>query len=369
MYKIMEDKRDIQENAIEWYISNEFVFKKLAKKVENILIEIFNSTNVNYHIVTSRSKDIESFRKKISKDKYDNPIIQIKDLAGIRVITYVEDEVKAVCRTIEDAFQIDKDNSLDKSEELGIDKVGYKSIHYIASLKEDRLKLPEYKIYENRVFEIQVRTILQHAWAEIEHDRNYKFSGKLPDEISRRFKLLAGSLEISDREFNNISKEIDAISREVAAGMKKGKLDFDVNSTSLKQFMETKFEVLESSGFTMDRKFSDDILKELSDYGINTLHDFDIVIPKDLVSVLTNNKEELKNKLSFGGLIRLILILNDGTKYFSKSWNTKWKVWSRTKNYNNVYDQYKVDVDGIFEKFNVILKYTAPKEPEADNAG
>lgn len=351
----MEGKSDIQDLAVEWYISNELIYKKLAKKIENILIEIFNSNNVNYHIVNSRSKDLDSFRKKINNDKYNNPIEQIKDLAGIRIITYVEDEVKIVCKILEEIFNIDKEHSLDKSKELGIDKVGYKSVHYVASLKLDRLKLPEYKIFEKKCFEIQVRTILQHAWAEIEHDRNYKFSGKLPDEISRRFKLLAGSLEMSDREFNNISKEIDIISKKVEIGTKKGKLEFPLNSTSLKQYIETKFEFLEADGFTFIQKMSKNLITELNSFGIKTLKDLDQIVPKDLGEKLKDNFDKLNGRITIGGLTRLILLINDGEKYFEKSWNGEWKYWSREKDFSEIFSYYKINITRIKDEFGVQL--------------
>ena len=143
----MEDRSIIEEESVEWYIKSRPTYKKLAEKVENIVTELLELNNISFHIVTSRGKTIESFKTKINNDKYDDPINQITDLAGIRIITYVEDEVKQVCETIESAFDIDKDKSLDKSKELGIDKVGYKSVHYVAKLKEDRLGLPEYKIF------------------------------------------------------------------------------------------------------------------------------------------------------------------------------------------------------------------------------
>ncbi|WP_188047733.1 GTP pyrophosphokinase [Vibrio vulnificus] len=183
-------------NLVDWYIKSQPIFKRLANKVESFLIEYFDMHSVGYHIVTSRVKTIESVRDKGKSTKYSDPISQIQDFAGIRIITYVEDEITIIRKIIEDNFDIDEENSSNKSEALGVDKVGYQSVHYVAKLKEDRLKLPEYKQYEGKCFEIQIRTILQHAWAEIEHDRNYKFSGKLPDELSRRFKILAGVLEL-----------------------------------------------------------------------------------------------------------------------------------------------------------------------------
>jgi putative GTP pyrophosphokinase len=349
----MDKKSEIEEKAIEWYISNQNTYKKLALKVENIVKEILDINEASYHIVTCRAKDIDSFKKKIAKEKYDDPINQITDLAGIRVITYVEDEVEQVCKLIEGIFNIDKDRSLDKSTELGVDKVGYKSVHYVAMLKQDRLKLPEYQAFKNKYFEIQVRTILQHAWAEIEHDRNYKFSGKLPIEIQRRFKLLAGSLEISDREFNNISKEIDKVSKEIELGTKEGKLDFEVNSTSIRQYLGTKFIKLKESGFPFINTDDPYVIKELEDYGIKTLEELDKIIPKDFIKVFLESEEESPRELALIALVRMILIINDYNRYFSNSWKGKWQVWSNKGEYEKIFKHYSIDWDKINENYKV----------------
>jgi putative GTP pyrophosphokinase len=89
--------------------------------------------------------------------------------------------------------------------------------------------------------EIQVRTILQHAWAEIEHDIQYKSSTAIPEEIRRRFMALAGMLEIADREFQAIQgadKEIIDTAREkVARGDLVG---VEITPLSLKQFLDKK---------------------------------------------------------------------------------------------------------------------------------
>src|SRR5437868_4464764 len=323
----MSEITEIKKKAVEWYINNRQVYKKLSSKVETILSEILELQNLPYHIITSRAKDIDSFKKKAENDKYSDPVNQITDLAGIRVITYVEDEIIKICKVIEDTFDIDKENSSDKSKELGIDKVGYKSVHYIGKIKPDRLQLPEYSGFAGKSFEIQVRTILQHAWAEIEHDRNYKFTGKLPDEISRRFKLLAGFLEIADREFNYISLEIDKISKEVEEGTKTGDLNFELNSTSLKQYIETKFKDLigiKSLQFVS----TETAITELEKFDIKSLAELDAIIPEDFIETFNKLGNELHDRVSVGGLIRLLLIIKDVNKYFTKAWGQNWHSWS-----------------------------------------
>lgn len=61
----------------------------------------------------------------------------------------------------------------DKSLDRGVDEIGYNAIHLDAMLKEDRANLPEHQRYKHLKFEIQITTILQHTYAEIEHDLLY----------------------------------------------------------------------------------------------------------------------------------------------------------------------------------------------------
>lgn len=202
----------------------------------------------------------------------------------------------------------------------------------------------EYKNLKNLFFEVQVRTILQHDWAEIEHDKNYKFSGKLPDEIARRFMLLAGSLEIADREFNNISKEIDSLSFEVEKGIKSGELNFEINTTSLNQFLSTKFENLLKDRKVLSWSRSEQIIDELEKYGIKSLDELNNLISSEKINDIENfYLNDLEKEVRAIGLIRFILILNDYRKYFENSYDKKWKVWhNRVKN-KALFDKYNVD--------------------------
>ncbi|ENB2049052.1 hypothetical protein D2H34_000425 [Vibrio fluvialis] len=308
----------------EWYIENRPIYKRLANKVESILIEVLDDKKISYHIVTSRAKDIESARKKSSDVKYTSHT-DIQDLSGIRVVTYVEDEVNQVNQIIEDLFDIDTRNSSNKSIDLGTDRVGYKSVHYVAKLKEDRLGLTEYKQYIDKVFEIQVRTILQHAWAEIEHDRNYKFSGELSTELTRRFKLLAGVLELADSEFNSISRDIDSITEDVS----KGNMDIELSSSALTSFLKTKYKnIFDHFGLVQDIHGTGAV--ELKSFGIETIKQLDDIIPDDfdkfIKYFLNENNDEVVYEL---GLFRTLMIINDYHKYFSELSPT-WTYWNST---------------------------------------
>jgi hypothetical protein len=83
------------------------------------------------------------------------------------------------------------------------------------TLPENRTELPEYSQYKNLVAEIQVRTILQHAWAEMEHDIRYKSAKESPPLVNQKFTSLAGLIEIADREFQMIQDEITELDQAV----------------------------------------------------------------------------------------------------------------------------------------------------------
>ena len=87
------------------------------------------------------------------------------------------------------------------------DAFGYLSLHYICSLPEDE-DFPEELC--GRRFEIQIRTILQHAWSDINHDLGYKNQFGVPRAITRELARLAGLLELADNEFVRVRDDMNS---------------------------------------------------------------------------------------------------------------------------------------------------------------
>jgi hypothetical protein len=112
----------------------------------------------------------------------------------------------------------------------------------LVKLKENRLALPEYARFRGLVAELQVRTILQHAWAEIEHEIQYKAVDVLPKEISRRFLALAGMLEIGDREFQALADAHQELQEDARKRIAAGDLDnLELTSDSLQALLDKKY--------------------------------------------------------------------------------------------------------------------------------
>ena len=119
------------------------------------------------------------------------------------MITYVHSDVSAVADLLHDQVVVldDRDMGQETARE---GRFGYASRHLQIAL--DPADAAPFEALAGRVVQVQIRTVLQHAWAEFEHDIRYK--GTMPDEhardFDRRFTLAAGLLELADREFSTI---------------------------------------------------------------------------------------------------------------------------------------------------------------------
>ena len=177
------DFRAHEEAAVAAYYRKRQYFKSFADIIQQIIQEALTRRNIKVQSVQAREKDPESFGKKAgtpletdpTKPKYPQPLEQITDLAGIRVITYFPKTLGEVDKLLNEEFDIQERS--DKGELLlEQERFGYSSVHYLVRLSRSRIQLPEYAPYDGAIAEIQVRTVLQHAWAEIEHDIQYKSS-------------------------------------------------------------------------------------------------------------------------------------------------------------------------------------------------
>ena len=319
----MKKTNDRERTYINWYMKNQGLYNQCKETVERLLITLLKKEKIAYHSVESRVKTESSFIQKCMNEKYEKPLDEITDLCGLRIITYTNQDVVKICKLIEKQFRIDRANSIDKSKQMGEDQVGYLSIHYIVSLSNRRAKLEEYKSYANIKFEIQVRTLLQHAWAEIEHDRNYKFSGELPKDIKRRFYLVAGALELLDREFEQISNDIDNYAILVRENAEKGNFDTPIDSTSLIEYLNIKL-----SGFCLrDKTFHSldkELINELQTFGINYLQDLEYIMDERVIDSLASSTDNLAS-YNYIGLLRDLMMIADPQKYFLNAWQNHWQ--------------------------------------------
>lgn len=241
---------EFDQTHVDDYIRQRPKFEALAAAIEQILKRALQRRNIKIAFTQSRAKEIESFRRKISevskddsnKPKYADPLNDISDLAGVRVITLVASVIQEVDELIREEFDILE--RIDKGEETYKDgHLGYTSVHYRIAFTAQRLALPEYADFEGMKAEIQVRTIVQHTWAEIEHDILYKATGHPPAVIQRRFSALAGALDLVERELQSLVDEDRNLRQNALQSVESGNLKkVEITADTLKAYLDKRLE-------------------------------------------------------------------------------------------------------------------------------
>ena len=206
-------------------------FQEQQKVVMNVLTEACKNAGIIISNIESRIKAYDSLEKKLGLkgDKYHS-LHDITDILGFRIITYYVDDVDRVASLVERLFQIDWENSVDKRKLLEIDSFGYMSLHYICYDGKFPFK-----------FEVQMRTLLQHAWANMNHDTGYKSGVEVPRYYLRSMSRMAGLLELVDEEFSKIRIELADYRRRVQSLVASGNLDeVALDGETFKSFLELK---------------------------------------------------------------------------------------------------------------------------------
>ena len=193
-----------KEEVISLWKQDKKCHKILTEKINEILESNVCKQGLNARIFC-RTKDDTSLMKKLYKKGFDY-YPSMTDKSGARVICKFKQDLQIVQEIIQELFEvISKDN---KIHHLDFKEQGYKSIHFDVVLKADSVEPEIYKLLENYVAEIQVRTNCEDTWAEIYHDIGYKENSDMSSEIKREFYCLAGLLEVADNCFSTLNEKI-----------------------------------------------------------------------------------------------------------------------------------------------------------------
>ena len=187
------------------YNRNLASYEAITQQFQSMLTMLLESQALHIQSISGRTKDQMSLANKIAKKSHKyGALDEITDLCGVRIITYYEDEVDKIAAFICKHFSIDRENSIDKRKKLSPSEFGYASLHLIVNLPVNARGICQGAYDRICKVEIQIRSILQHAWAEIEHDLEYKNPAGTSDEIRRRFSRAAALLEAADEEFRSL---------------------------------------------------------------------------------------------------------------------------------------------------------------------
>ncbi len=217
-------------------------YERLGMNLKQALEGFLEEAGISFLAVNYRVKSLESFMEKIGRKHYANPFDQTEDMCGLRVVCYFQSDIEKIKKLICSELTIVE--SFDKSDHMSPTQFGYRSSHFIVKIRKDWLKAPNYRGLQNLKAEIQVRTILMHSWAEIEHKLAYKKKEHIPDQFRRKFSRLSAKLEEADEQFEELVQGIWKHQTDVLtwAEEKPGfDWDMEMNLDNLQAFLDFHF--------------------------------------------------------------------------------------------------------------------------------
>jgi ppGpp synthetase/RelA/SpoT-type nucleotidyltranferase len=204
----------VDELRTEYVSRYEQILRPLATRLADQLQDHLTGTQ-RIDRNTARAKSTERFLTKANKTKcdgkfkYEHPLDQIQDLIGARIIVLYKQDVDSVSSVIERYYShIERRELIPESEK----EFGYVGKHFILALPEDLFDDDADRKRAPIFFELQIKTLFQHAWSEAEHDLSYKPGKVLTSLQKRRVALTAAQAWGSDELFAQLFSEISDIS-------------------------------------------------------------------------------------------------------------------------------------------------------------
>lgn len=187
------------------------ILNPIAGKLTKLIQDMVSGTP-RVDMVAARAKSPDRFLRKANKKddhgrlRYEHPFEQIQDLIGARIVVFYMQDVDAVCEIVERYFRRIEAKVLAPE---AADRFGYVGMHYILAMPEDviaddfdRDRIPQF-------FELQIKTLFQHAWSEAEHDVGYKPSDTITSHQQRQLAFTAAQAWGADHIFSQLHHELN----------------------------------------------------------------------------------------------------------------------------------------------------------------
>ena len=255
---INKNKKLNVNKCLEEYKTLKGLYKDFSITVKHLLENLLKEHDFKHQPISCREKNEQSLKNKLQNSQSFKSVKCIDDLAGCRIIFYLNDSVERVIQYLRDEFEV-------VNQKLKYSDNGYKAVHLIVKLKKDRLQLTEYKRFDSLKCEIQLTTVLFHAWSEMAHDIIYKPEKSLSEFDKRAFR------SIENRFINTMKNHVqeaqynfDFIAKDMKR-IKQGKKIFDHSFLDSLSKAETNNKIHEKlySLSQYIREFGDKTPKEL----------------------------------------------------------------------------------------------------------
>jgi len=272
------------------YTNSIHIYEKLCVIVKAELEKLIDAKKIILSVpMQTRVKELSSIVQKIERKNTYTSLDDMKDLAGLRIITVFKEDVDKIRSILEENFVIC--TAEDVSSRLKENQFGYSSMHFEITLKDDWCIVPSLNQLRGKIIEVQVRTTAQHIWAAASHVLQYKSENNVPKEILRSVNRVAALLELVDLEFTRVLDEKNAYIKSVEKDYTNDNIELNVENLRaiLYHYLPNK-NAIEPENY-------DEMLKLLIKSNINDTKQLISVIERNIKQAIIEEQTATKNIL------------------------------------------------------------------------
>lgn len=299
-------------SLIKQFLKNLPQYQQLCAEVEYTRRKRLDDNGIAYATVSGRAKTLESFLEKLNRKSYDDPLTQITDFAGVRVVFLYLSDREAIEQIIEAEFS--KIEKIDKVDEQENDRFGYAALHYLVELGAQPSGA-RYDTLKHLTCEIQVRTILQDAWAVIDHRLVYKRESDMPKDVRRGINALSATFEMADKQFDVLRTQQQEYVRKAEERTLRNDLEQQLDVHTLEAYLRERF---------LDRAFLPEgfdfshLLFLLRESGLNTLKALNSFLDSQEPVVRSIESSNGSMRMNVYNLLRYSLMAGDKSQFINK---------------------------------------------------
>lgn len=240
-------------------------YEELASEVTFAVQAITKQRNIKTHSVSSRVKTVESLTHKARQKEIDDPLNEIDDIVGIRVVVLFLSDLPDLDLLIRENFDVHEyDDKVTSGDPASF---GYMSVHYVATLSTNHSG-PRYDAIKGVRFEIQTRTVVMDAWANVSHYLDYKGESSVPEELKKDFFALSGLFYVADQHFEIFADRARKSSEQATQRLDSVPAnDLEINLDTLAAYLSRRYADRDSS----DRSSISEMVEELTANGYLTI--------------------------------------------------------------------------------------------------
>ncbi|HEY2766884.1 MAG TPA: hypothetical protein VGI76_01430 [Solirubrobacteraceae bacterium] len=235
-------------------------YARLNEEARFAIKDAIEREGIKLHSLVSRVKTLESLEEKCQRKAYSSPLDEAPDIVGLRLVVLFLSDLSRVSEIVASVFDVlSSEDKIEGDDDPST--FGYMSKHFEVRIP-DTHRGPRYEGLREIRFEIQVRTLLMDAWANVSHYLAYKGDSSIPDELRRDFHALSGLFYVADKHFELFFDRARTV-REQAAGLlrEKSTENVDLNLDTLAAFLEQRFPDREHVSRAGVASLADDLLR------------------------------------------------------------------------------------------------------------